>query len=66
MEEFRFHLTLTGRLEAVERARVAAILEPLVAPVCTRPTPVDSLAIFTQQNRDAPFLLTRRFPFAGL
>ena len=43
LEEFRFHLTLTARLEAAERRRLAAALAPLVAPLCRAPIPIDAV-----------------------
>lgn len=63
--EFRFHLTLTARLEAAERRRLAAALAPLVAPICRAPVPIDAVSLFAQEAPDAAFRELRRFPFAG-
>jgi putative phosphonate metabolism protein len=66
LDEFRFHLTLTGPIaDSTERARIAALLSPLVAPVAAQPTPVRELCLFHQPERTAPFRLTNRFPFAS-
>jgi putative phosphonate metabolism protein len=65
MEEFRFHLTLTGRLDEAERAKLVPALEPIVAPLCRRPLRVDAIALFAQRTRDEPFRQIRRFSFAG-
>lgn len=65
LEEFRFHLTLTARLEAAERRRLAAALAPLVAPLCRAPVPIDAVSLFAQEEQDAVFREHRRFPFAG-
>ncbi|HET8728293.1 MAG TPA: DUF1045 domain-containing protein [Alphaproteobacteria bacterium] len=63
-DEFRFHLTLTGRVpDAEERATVRAFLESVTAPVCREPVEVVSLCLFEQPDREAPFILTRRFVF---
>lgn len=62
MDEFRFHLTLTARLDAAEGALVARTLEPLVALLCRDPLKVEALSLFHQPRRDAPFLLVRRYP----
>ncbi|HEX9463788.1 MAG TPA: DUF1045 domain-containing protein [Alphaproteobacteria bacterium] len=63
MDEFRFHLTLTGSLEAPERAVVERVLEPLVAPFSAAPLPVRDLVLFVQDSRDRPFRILARFPF---
>jgi putative phosphonate metabolism protein len=63
LDEFRFHLTLTGPIaDAAERARVARLLGPLVAPLL-QPVPVRELSLFHQPDRAAPFRLIERFPF---
>lgn len=66
MEEFRFHLTLTGPVpEAPERNRLAAALAPLAAPVLAEAVPVREICLFQQVDRAAPFRLTDRFAFAA-
>ena len=65
MEEFRFHMTLTGRLEALERARVLDRLRPLVAPLCREPFIVDGITLFEQADRSQPFRLRRRYRLAA-
>lgn len=65
MEEFRFHMTLTGGLDAAERERLAVILERLTAPLSVEPLPVDAVALFVQREHGAPFRILARFPFRG-
>jgi putative phosphonate metabolism protein len=65
MEEFRFHLTLSGRLPAAQRDRVMAALTPLVAPFCAAPLRIDAIALFQQDRRDLPFRLVRRYALTG-
>ena len=65
MEEFRFHLTLTRRLDDARRDTVAAALAPLVAPFRAAPVTMDGICIFEQADREAPFRLIRRCPFGG-
>jgi putative phosphonate metabolism protein len=62
MDQFRFHLTLTGRLDAAEGALVSRVLEPLVAPLCRAPLTIDALSLFHQPSQDAPFRLVWRHP----
>jgi putative phosphonate metabolism protein len=65
MEEFRFHMTLTARLDAVEGAVVARALAPLVAPLCRGPFAVDAVSLFYQERREAPFRLLYRYRLTG-
>ena len=65
MDEFRFHMTLTQRLDATEGAVVERILKPLVDPFCQALLAVDAISLFHQPDTDAPFRLIRRYPLAG-
>jgi putative phosphonate metabolism protein len=65
MEEYRFHMTLTGRLDAAEADAVAAALAPLVAPLEGKPLVIDALSVFVQDDRGRPFRLAARYPLAG-
>jgi hypothetical protein len=59
--EFRFHITLTGRVQdPARRKRLAEILAGLAAPVTDRPHPVEELCLFHQPDRSAPFRLIHR------
>jgi putative phosphonate metabolism protein len=63
LDDFRFHMTLTERLRAPERDRVLAILAERAAPICAVPLRIDSISVFWQPSRDAPFEQRRRFAF---
>lgn len=66
MEAFRFHMTLTGRLDDDgERAATVAALRALFASVTAESLPVDGLSVFFQPDRTTPFRLLRRVPFAA-
>jgi putative phosphonate metabolism protein len=66
MEEFRFHLTLTGPMkDSVERDCIFSSAEPLTRSIRNAPTEISSLCIFEQKNRATPFRLTHRFPLQG-
>ena len=66
LEEFRFHMTLTGSLddEALQ-SRLRAFLESWFAPLAGEPLTVDSICLYSQPDRATPFRLERRFPLAG-
>jgi len=65
MDEFRFHMTLTARLDPNEGAPVAHELARLVEPFCRAPLPVDAICLFHQPERAAPFRMLRRYELAG-
>jgi putative phosphonate metabolism protein len=65
MDEYRFHMTLTGRLDEAEGAAVAAALAPLAAPFGREPLTIDALSVFAQENRAAPFRLVARYALTG-
>ncbi|MFO1074293.1 MAG: DUF1045 domain-containing protein [Geminicoccaceae bacterium] len=63
LDQFRFHMTLTGPLEEPERAQVKAVLEHALGPHLREPLAVAELALFTQTHRVAPFRVVGRFRF---
>lgn len=65
MEEFRFHLTLTGALEPEAREATRRALAPHVAPLCAAPLPVREIALYGDPGGGAPFRLLRRLPLGG-
>ena len=65
MEEFRFHMTLTARLDAEIGVTVASELTPLIEPLCRSELPIDAISLFRQENGHAPFRLVRRYELTG-
>lgn len=68
LAEYRFHLTLSGSLDAVPPHLVAAVraaAEHAVAALAAEPLQFDALALFEQPERAAPFRLVARFPLLG-
>ncbi len=64
MDQFRFHMTLTERIpDDAERAALAAWLSDWLAPALIGPMTVPGIALFTQADRAAPFMLTRPIAF---
>ena len=55
MEDFRFHLTLTGRLDAGRRATVLAILQQRFAALKMMTLAVDRIALFRQDGAVSRF-----------
>ena len=65
MEQFRFHMTLTGRLDEGRQNGIAARLEARLEPLVARRWHVDSISLFHQAAHDHPFNVIRRFPLTG-
>jgi len=63
-EEFRFHMTLTGRLPDDAQAIGLQALVELYLPIA-KPVDVDALTICEQAGRGSQFVVRRRFEFAG-
>ena len=62
MEEFRFHMTLSGALDERPRLELLRALRELYEPFAA-PFVLDGIGIFKQDGRDAPFMVLERFPF---
>jgi putative phosphonate metabolism protein len=66
LEEFRFHMTLTGPLaETARRERLQVQLATLFGPALTEPVPVREISLYSQASAERPFLLAERFRFGG-
>lgn len=61
--DYRFHMTLTNRLD--DPAPALAALEPRLAPLLTEPRRIDSIAIFVEPAPRAPFVVHSRHPLTG-
>lgn len=65
MESFRFHMTLTSRLQEEERNRLLPVLQQMFGPAIELGFTIDAVSLFYQESRDEPFHLVRRYPFSG-
>ncbi|MGD1924432.1 MAG: DUF1045 domain-containing protein [Paracoccaceae bacterium] len=65
LEEFRFHLTLSGRLDAEEARDLEAVLTPLTEPFCKAPFEMTEIALFGERAADGQFQIIERYPLAG-
>jgi len=64
MEEFRFHLTLTGDLSEGLAEQVAMVLRPWLEPVLPRPFVIEDLCLFGEDG-EGRFHLVSRHALAG-
>lgn len=66
LEEFRFHMTLTGPLDEPDlRERLQTALTALFRPELTQPVPVEEICLYSQETQEAPFRLIDRFGFGA-
>jgi len=63
-DDFRFHMTLTGPVEAHDRARLRRTLEAFFAPVLEEPVTIANLALFVEPEANAPFQVHSLHPLA--
>ena len=64
MEEFRFHLTLTGRLSPEDAIATETALAPHIAPLLEDRYPLGDLALFGEAP-DGRFHMLRRHRLTG-
>ncbi len=63
LDEFQFHLTLTGSLHSRdEEQKLMLYLQEALAPALFRPLEVREVCVFFQTSRNEPFMLLRRCP----
>jgi putative phosphonate metabolism protein len=55
MDEFRFHMTLTGPLTAPDIGRFEKVLRDYFAPYLTKRVEISNLALFVEEEPGAPF-----------
>ncbi|WFU41673.1 DUF1045 domain-containing protein [Bradyrhizobium sp. CB82] len=62
MEEFRFHMTLTGRLDAQRRGPIIKMLRRLFAALDLETLTIDRIALFRQEVPAARFHIIGEWP----
>ena len=61
MEEFRFHMTLTGRLAVERREPVLTMLRNSFSAIGLKTLAIDRIAVFRQENADTRFLIVKHW-----
>ncbi|MHC4052182.1 DUF1045 domain-containing protein [Bradyrhizobium sp. 25ACV] len=64
MEEFRFHMTLTGRLDAERRGPILEMLRTRFATLQLETLAIDRIALFRQDDASARFHIVDEWPLA--
>ena len=65
MEEFRFHMTLTGRLAAERREPVLTMLRNSFSVTGLKRLAIDRIAVFRQENSDSRFRIVKHWQLRG-
>jgi putative phosphonate metabolism protein len=65
LEDFRFHLTLSGRLRPGEAAALTEAVTALAAPHLAPVLELDDICLYGDPGAGAGFRLLRRYPLAG-
>ncbi|GEO85377.1 MULTISPECIES: DUF1045 domain-containing protein [Alphaproteobacteria] len=65
MEEFRFHMTLSGPVEPAKADVMRQLAKARFSPFTGKPLHVSGLALFVEQERGAPFTVHTWQPLAG-
>ena len=65
MDEFRYHMTLTGSVPDADAPRVRAAIEMHFPPDALAAHRLDGLARYDETAPDSPFTVARRAPFTG-
>ena len=61
MEDFRFHMTLTGRLDANRREPLLSMLRDRFAKLRLETLAIDRIGVFRQDNTDSRFRIVRSY-----
>ena len=63
--EFRFHITLTDRLDDTRRSSVRPALDVALAAKLEHPLQIDAVTLFGDPGQGKPFKILQRYPFAA-
>ena len=61
MEDFRFHMTLTGRLDGARRDPVLAMLRMRFSAIGLKRFAIDRIAVFRQENAESRFRIVKHW-----
>jgi putative phosphonate metabolism protein len=61
MEDFRFHMTLTGRLDAARRDPVLSMLRDRFSKISLEVLAIDRIALFRQDDANSRFRILNQF-----
>lgn len=62
MDDFRFHMTLTGRIDESDAPAIQDVLSTRFSEFVDRPLTISGLALFIEETRGEPFTVHRWHP----
>ncbi|NSL23204.1 DUF1045 domain-containing protein [Agrobacterium tumefaciens] len=62
MDDFHFHMTLTGRIDESDAPAIQDVLSTKFSEFVDRPLTISGLALFVEETRGAPFTVHRWHP----
>jgi putative phosphonate metabolism protein len=65
IDEFRFHMTLTGPVAAERQPVVSSVLRETFAAHIGQPLSISGVAVFVEETRGAPFIVRSWLPLGG-
>ena len=65
-DEFRFHMTLTGPVDQVDRPRVAAALQENFGGLLDDGLDIDRITVFVEREAGAPFEVHSQYPLSNV
>jgi putative phosphonate metabolism protein len=65
MDQFRFHMTLTGPVAVERQPMLNSVLRETFAAHIGQPLPMTGLAVFVEETRGAPFIVRSWLPLGG-
>jgi putative phosphonate metabolism protein len=65
LDDFRFHMTVTGPVEREDQSAMRAAIEGHFAGLLDQPREIDTLSLFIEPSRGSPFVMHHMVPLAG-
>lgn len=65
LDDFRFHMTLTGPVEREDQSAMRAAIESYFTGLLDQPRQIDTLSLFVEPARGKPFTMHHTVPLAG-
>lgn len=65
LDDFRFHMTLTGPVEREDQSAMRAAIEVHFAGLLDQPREIDTVSLFVEPARGTPFIMHHMVPLAG-
>ena len=65
LEEYRFHMTITGHLTDPETPKFLKTLEARYAPLVKQAVSIEDICLFRQETRRDQLILAERYPLRG-